>query len=287
MKIGVSGGSGKLGRTVLDELAKRADGHTIVGISRSPGTIPVPFEGRRGDYDEPASLAAAYKGLDRLLLIPSADLRPGVRGGQVIAAIDAAKQAGVSHVVLMSAAGTREAPNSELGGTYWAGEQHLIKTAPHWTILRMNYYAESMAEEIQMSLGMKMLTGLGEERVAYVSRDDLAAATAGVLVGDGHAGAIYNGTGPAIVGGPEKAAIVSEVLGKPLSYAVITEEQLRSGLSQAGLPPFVIDAVAEIKRTFVRGYFDILTSDIERLSGRAPNSFRDVVRATLSKGGTQ
>jgi NAD(P)H dehydrogenase (quinone) len=78
-------------------------------------------------------------------------------------------------VVLMSAAGTREAPDTEVGGAYWAGEQHLIKTSPHWTILRMNYYAESMAAEIQMSLGMNVLTGLGEERVAYVSRDDLAA----------------------------------------------------------------------------------------------------------------
>jgi len=201
------------------------------------------------------------------------------------AAIDAANQAGVSHVVLMSAAGTREAADSSIGGAYWAGEQHLIKTAPHWTILRMNYYAESMAEEIQMSLGMNVLTGLGDERVAYVSRDDLAAAAAGALLGDGHAGAIYNGTGTAIVSGPEKAAIVSEILGKPLSYAVISEDQLRGGLSQASLPPFVIDAIAEIKQTFVQGYFDILTSDVERLSRRAPRSFRDVVATTLSKGG--
>jgi NAD(P)H dehydrogenase (quinone) len=72
-----------------------------------------------------------------------------------------------------------------------------------------------------------------------------------------------------IVSGPEKAAIVSE------------------GLSQAGLPPFVVDAVAEIEQTFVQGYFDILTSDIERLSGRAPQSFSDVLTAALSKGGTR
>jgi NAD(P)H dehydrogenase (quinone) len=287
MKLGVNGASGKLGRAVLDNLAGSGGGNSVVGISRSPDTISSSIEGRRGDYDDPASLVSAYTGLDRLLLIPSADLRPGVRGGQLTAAIDAAKQAGVSHVVLMSAAGTREAPDNAIGGAYWAGEQHLIKTAPHWTILRMNYYAESMAEEIQMSLGMNVLTGLGDERVAYVSRDDLAAAAAGVLLGEGHAGAIYNGTGPAIVSGPEKAALVSDILGNPLAYAVITEDQLRAGLSQAGLPPFVVDAVAEIKQTFVQGYFDILTSDIERLSGRAPQSFRDVLTATLSKGGTQ
>jgi NAD(P)H dehydrogenase (quinone) len=287
MTLGVSGASGRLGRAVLDNLAKHGGGHSVVGISRSPNAVPSPIEGRRGDYDDPASLVSAYEGVDRLLIIPSADLRPGVRGGQLRTAIDAAVKAGVSHSVLMSAAGTREAPDSEVGGAYWAGEQHLIKTARRWTILRMNYYAESMAEEIQMSLGMNVLTGLGDERVAYVSRDDLAAAAAGVLAGDGHAGAIYNGSGPAIVTGPEKAAIVSEIVGKPLSYAVIAEDQLRAGLSQAGLPPFVIDAVAEIKRTFVQGYFDILTSDIERLSGRAPKSFRDVVRAALSKGGTR
>ncbi len=55
-----------------------------------------------------------------------------------------------------------------------------------------------------MSLGMNVLTGLGDERVAYVSRDD-PAASAGALLGDGHAGAIYNGTGPAIVNDPDKA----------------------------------------------------------------------------------
>lgn len=283
MKIGVSGASGKLGRKVLERLAQ-IGGHRLVGISRSPETTPASIDRRRGDYDEPASLVSAYQGLDRLLLIPSADLRPGVRGGQLTAAVDAANKAGVSHVVLMSAAGTREASNDSLGGAYWTGEQHVIKTAPHWTILRMNYYAESMAEEIQMSLGMNVLTGLGDERVAYVSRDDLAAAAAGVLLGDGHAGAIYNGTGPAIIDGPGKAAIVSEILGKPFSYAVITEDQLRTGLAQAGLPPFVMDAVVEIKQTFVRGYFDILTSDVTRLAGRAPQGFRDVLAATLKEG---
>ena len=243
---------------------------------------PVLLRSKVGDYDEPASLVSAYQGLDRLLLIPSASLqRPGVRGGQLAAAIDAAKQAGVSHVVLMSAAGTKEAPDNSVGGAYWTGEQHLIKTTPHWTILRMNYYAESMAEEIQMSLGMNVLTGLGDERVAYVSRDGLAAAAAGVLLGDGHGGAIYNGTGPTIVNGPDKAAFVSGILGKALSYAVIKEEQLRAALSQAGMPEFVVEAMVGIKTTFVRGHFDILTSDIERLSGRAPTSFRDVLAATL------
>ncbi|HYC61030.1 MAG TPA: hypothetical protein VEK79_15825 [Thermoanaerobaculia bacterium] len=102
----------------------------------------------------------------------------------------------------------------------------------------------------------------------------LAAAPAGALVDDGHAGAIYNGTGAAIVTGSERAAIVSEIVRKPISDAVITEEQLRGRIAQAGMPEHV---VAEIKRTFVQGYFDVVTSDIERLPGRRPKSLRNVL----------
>ena len=65
----------------------------------------------------------------------------------------------------MPVTGTKEALENSVGGAYWTGEQHLIKTVPHWTILRMNYYAESMAEEIQMPLAMNVLAGLGDERV--------------------------------------------------------------------------------------------------------------------------
>lgn len=281
MRIGVSGASGKLGEAVVAELIARGGGHDLVAISRSPENLSGTSEARHGDYDQPETLAKAYAGLDRLLIISSADLRPGVRGSQVRNAIDAAVQAGVGHVFLLSAVGTHEEAEPSLGAAYWVGEQHLIRTAPRWTILRMSYYAERMADDIKMSQGQDVLTGLGDERVSYVSRDDLAAATAGALLGEGHEGAIYSGTGPAVITGSERAAIVSELLGKPINYAVITEDQLRAGLSQASLPDLVIDALVEIKRTFVQGKFDIVTGDIERLSGRPPKSLRDILAQQL------
>jgi NAD(P)H dehydrogenase (quinone) len=284
VKIGISGASGQLGQAVLAELVQRGGGHQIVGISRSPERLQAPVEGRRGDFDAPESLATAFQGLDRLLLIPSADLRPGVRGRQMKAAIDASNQAGVKHLVLMSAAGTRQAVEPSLGEAYWTAEQHLIRTAASWTILRMNYYAEAMAQEVQMSAGMGMLTGLGEERVAYVSRNDVGAAAAGILLGDGHAGAIYNATGPAVLTGQEVASVSSEIVGKPISFAAIPSEQLRGGLTQAGLPEPVINTILDIKSTFVRGDFDVLTTDVQRLSGRKPKTFRDVLAGLLTQG---
>ena len=109
MKIGISGASGHLGRFVLAELTKQATGHKLVAISRTPDGVTFPVEGRLGDYDRPEMLAAAYAGLDRLLLIPSSDLRPGVLSTQVCAAIDAAVAASVGQIFLLSGAGARRA----------------------------------------------------------------------------------------------------------------------------------------------------------------------------------
>ncbi|MDW8845042.1 SDR family oxidoreductase [Erwinia sp. MMLR14_017] len=280
MKIGVSGVSGKLGQKTLQFLLNKNAGHTLVGISRTPDGLPDNVEARAGDYNDRSGLVNTYQSLDRLLLIPGSDLTPGVRGAQMKAAIDAACQAGVGHIFMLSAAGTRE-DTSAIGEAYWSAEQALIRTAPRWTILRMNYYAESMAEEIQMSLNQDSLAGLGQEKVAYVSREDVAAAAAAALLSEGHGGAIYNLTGPEIISGEQRARLVSELLGKTIQYASVTAGQLQAGLSQSGLPDFIINAIIEIKTNFVKGYFDVLTGDTERLSGRPAKSLRDVLQSTL------
>lgn len=281
MNIGVSGASGKLGKAVVAELANHASGHRIVAISRTPPTVSGGDEARLGDYDRPETLTVAYEGLDRLLLIPTSDLRPGRRAAQNVAAIDAAVNAGVKHVVFLSGAGTRTVEEPHIWASYYAAEQRLIKTAPAWSLLRMNYYAESLADEAKASLGHGAITGLGENRVAFVSRNDIAAAAAGLLTGEGHEGAIYNLTGPQSLSGAERADVISEVTGKPLAFAVLPEETLRVGLAGAGLPAEVVDTVLSIQKTFLTGGYDIVTGDIEHLSGRKPRSLEDVLTGLL------
>jgi NAD(P)H dehydrogenase (quinone) len=284
MKIGVSGASGHLGRAVVSELLQRADGHELVAITRTPETVSGPTRGRFGDYNRPESLAAAYAGLDRLLIISTVD--PVKRGAQNVAAIDAAVRAGVKHIVFMSAAGTRQEEEPALGASFWRGEQRLIATAPAWTILRMNFYAEALVQQVQASLDQGVLTGLAENRVAFVARGDVAAAAAGILIGDGHAGAIYNATGPERLSGAERAALIAEITGRPLAFLAITEEQLRAGLTHAGLPVEVVNTVINLQTSFAAGAFDIVTGDVERLGGRSPKPLRDVLAAALQRRGS-
>jgi NAD(P)H dehydrogenase (quinone) len=170
MKIGISGASGHLGKAVVAELVARGDGHAIVGISRTPETVIADAEARLGDYDRPETLVEAYRGLDRLLIIPSSDTRPGLRDRHFVTAIDAAVAAGVGQIVMISSAATRQVDEREMFAAYFTGEQHLMRTAPRWAILRMNYYAESFAQLAAMSLGAGILPALGENRVAFVSR---------------------------------------------------------------------------------------------------------------------
>jgi NAD(P)H dehydrogenase (quinone) len=282
MQIGVSGASGNVGRAIIEELKTCAHGATIVGISRSPETIPAPAQGRRGDYDQPEKLGDAYAGIDRLILIPGPELMPGVRGRQLVAAIDAAIAARVGHIFLLSASGTRDKAAPAIGADYWVAEQHLIKNAVgKWTIFRMNFFSETLAEEAQMAFGMGALAALGENRVAYVSRSDVAAAIAGALTSDGHAGAIYNLTGPTAVTGAERAALLSASAGKPLGFAVLEEQQLRGGMKGGGVPDFIIDAVVSMQESFVEGSYDIVTGDVEKLSGKPPRALADVLSSAF------
>ncbi len=284
MKIGVSGASGKLGKAVLEELAARNSGHELFGISRTPDRVTPPAQGRYGNYDQPQTLASAYAGLDRLLIIPSADLRPGVRGPQFVAAIDAARGCGIGHIVLMSGTGTSETAEPSLSAAYWTAEQYLMRTAPHWTILRMNHYADSLAESVPPLLTAGVLPGLGESRVGFVARQDVAGAAAGILLGNEHAGAIYNATGPQAVSGAERAALIAQVTGKPFHFVPASEEQLRTGFTASGIPEMIANALIDIERHFIDGRCNIVTGDVEKLAGRPAKPLRDVLTAILSGG---
>ena len=279
MKIGINGASGQLGTATVKYLLERTAGqHSVVAISRSPEKIMIEsVEARFGDYDKPESLIEAYKGLDRLLLIPSTSLQSGARSTQNIAAINAAVEAGVSHIVLMSSAGARNAEQPNISYDYFASEQHLMRTARQWSILRMSYYAEAIITEAQMSLAHGVLTGLSENRVSFVSRDDLAAAAAGLLVSDGHDGAIYTGTGPDSLTGAERAELIAKASGKPLAYLTLPLETLQGQLGQAGLPAEVVTAIVSIQQNFSNGDFDIVTGDIEKLSGRPARTLESIL----------
>jgi len=129
-----------------------------------------------------------------------------------------------------------------------------------------------------MSLPRGIHAATSNAPVNFVARDDVAAAAAGILVGDGHHGAIYHATGPAALDGVARASLVSKVTGKSFAFAPVSVAQYREGLAAAGLPPFIVDAVLSIQDMWSVGGFDVTTGDVERLAGRPPRSLEDALR---------
>ncbi len=145
MTIGITGAGGQLGGSVLNELlARGAKPGEIVVVTRSPEKLAAfAAKGvavRAGDFDAPAGLAAAFKGVDTLLIIPTSELRPGKRTPQHKAAINAAKAAGVKHLVYVSTIGAR--PGQDLMQSHLETEQAVYGSGIPWTVLRMGMYFE-------------------------------------------------------------------------------------------------------------------------------------------------
>ena len=284
MKIGVSGASGHLGKSVLRCLIDLSGDYEVVGISRSPESVENGVEGRFGDYDVPDRLREAYTGLDRLLLIPTLNVSYGARARHLRQAIDAACAAEVGEIVLVSDVGTRKEAEPHFGAASWAGEQHLMKHATSWTILRAGYFMESFAQEVLKWQTIGRLAELGENRVGFVSRDDVAAAAAAILVGTGHSGAIYNATGPESLSVAERAALVSKITGKRVEIVETSVEQIKHELEAAGYPAEYIGLALDIKNKTAEAGYDIVTGDVEKLSGRPPVSLSDVLTSYIYTG---
>lgn len=289
LNVAVSGAGGQLGGAIVAELAaKKLANLKIVAISRSAATTPIAgaHESRAGDANDRASLERAYAGVERVVIIISSDLTPGLRAKQVNTAIDAAVAAGVKHVVVFGLAGSHDEPLGRVGYEYFQIEQHLLKTVPAngWTIIRMALFAESVAGLV---LGQdNNVVGFSETaRFNIVSRDDLAAAAAAVLASSdiaAHRGATYNGTGPHAFTLAEVADVARKVHNKPSAVHVTTPAQHRATLTSFQLPPPVVDLLVQLHEAFAAGDLDITTGDIRRLTGRAPRTLEQVLAAAAA-----
>ena len=283
MTIGITGAGGQLGGSVLNELfARGAKPGEIVAITRSPEKLSsVAAKGvtvRAGDFDAPAGLAAAFKGIDTLLIVPTSDLRPGARTPQHKAAVNAAKAAGVRHVVYVSTVAVR--PGQDLLQSHHETEQAVYASGMAWTIARMGLYWENLFHgALQHALSSGAYAATGTAPVANLSRDDIAAALAGLLLGKGHEGSIYHLTGTVALSPAEIAATIGKVFGKPVQVAAVTDAQYAGGLKAAGLPDFVVDAMLALEQTGAKGMLDLVTGDVHRLSGRKPTALADFLSA--------
>lgn len=283
--LGITGASGQLAGSVIRHLLGRNPSSTIVAVSRSPEKVEAAFgsrvQARRGDFDDEASLERAFHGIDRLLMIPATDLTPGVRPRQHRAAVNAAVAAGVRHLIYVSSVGARPGPVDGLLETHFVTEQAVIESGLPWTLLRMNIYADSQVDALKRAIASGEYAAPEGATLAYVVRDELGAEAAAILATPGHEGVTYHGTGPASISRAQLAEAASRAAGTPVRYVPLSIEDATARLAAAGLPPALVDVLSRFQRAARDGAFDLVSGDIERLTGRKPTLATDFLARVL------
>ena len=230
--IGITGASGQLGQGILKLLLDKLPPREIAAITRTLRKL-TDFAARgvnvrSGDFEDSAGLAPVFKGIDKLLIIPTSDLRPGARKAQHTAAIKAAVVAGVRHIIYISTVGAR--PGPDLFDAHFFTETALFVSGKAWTVIRMSLYADNLLATLPQAIKTGTYAAPASAPIAYVSRDDVAAVAAGVMATPGHEGVTYFATGPRAVTPAEIAA------GRPTGWRTMWPRPGPSISSAATLP---------------------------------------------------
>jgi NAD(P)H dehydrogenase (quinone) len=279
--IAITGASGHLGRLVTQELLDRGvSADDLVLVTRSPDALAERQNVRFGDWTQPATLADAFAGVDRLLLISGDDLATRLDGQR--AAIDAAKAAGVQRLVYTSAPNPVPDNPFAVGPSHRGTEEALQASGLNWISLRNALYAEFEIPDFQGAVATgQMVSNQGEGRTTYISRADCAAAAAGALLSDTE-NVTYEITGTELLSPADKAALASELAGKPVELVLVDDDAFIAGLQEHGIPAEGAQVIASFGRAIREGYLDQLTDAVEQLAGRPPRSLRDVVAPALA-----
>lgn len=283
----VTGASGHLGNRVVHHLLETSGvaAADIIAASRKPEQLASLAEKgvqvRRVDFDDVASMEAAFAEAEKVLIISTDTLdRPGHRLVQHRAAIAAAQKVGVKHLLYTS---MPEPANSPLlfAPDHEGTETEIRESAiPAWTILRNNWYFEN----VMMSAGPALASGhwysaAGDGRIAHIARDDIARAIAAALVAAGSDKKVYTLTGSASCTHRDIAAALSKAAGKDITVVDVPVEGLVQGMVGAGLPEPVARVFASIDTMIGVGGLATITGDFKALTGVEPQAFEVWVKS--------
>lgn len=285
MTYAVTGSTGALGALAIQHLLSlKVPASSIVALARDAAKAAhLTAQGvqvRIADYEDPKSLQAALKGVDRLLLVSSNAV--GQRFAQHKNAIDAAKAAGVKLVAYTSLNQARSSANP-LAPDHKATEEYLAQSGVPHVVLRNNWYTENYVDDLRHAKASGVIAAaVGTGRVASATRSDYAEAAARVLTAEGQAGKVYELTGSVAWDYTELAKVATEVLGRPVAFVNQTPAERHQMLVSVGLPDGVAGFVTSLDAGIVAGTLATVSPDLEKLLGRKPTSLRDGLKAALA-----
>ena len=271
----ITGASGNVGKEVLKQAAAsgaevRAAFHSANKAAMAPSGIEIATV----DYDQPETLLAALKGIDKVFLVAP-------RAQNLVAlerkVVDAIKQAGGAHIVKLSAMGGRAAIYPR---QHAESEDYIKSSGVPYTFLRPNGFMQNMINYNATTINTQnaFYGCQGDGKVSLVDLRDVAAVAVKALTEDRHQGMTYTLTGPRALTNAELAQILSDDLGREIRYVDLPVEQFKQALLAAGRPEWSANGLIDLQQHYRSGGASAVTNDVEQLLRRRPRSFEQFSR---------
>jgi NAD(P)H dehydrogenase (quinone) len=275
----VTGATGYLGKAVTESLLKKtgaANVHVLVRNAVKAAELAAKgLTVHVGSYDDYASLLSAFKNIDKVYMVSGNELDKRIQQQDNV--VNAAKEAGVKHIVYTSFQRKNETASSPIS---FVGESHLntetkIKASGiTYTILQHGIYADM----IPIFAGPQLLENFtiylpaGEGKTAYALRTDQAEAGANILLDE--TGKYDNKSlefaGPEAVTWGQVAEMIKNITGKPIVYVSPAADEFRANLTKAGVPAEIIGLTIGFSHAAEEGEFANISNEMEAVLGHKP-----------------
>jgi len=273
----LTGASGKTGSETAKALA--AKGVRTRALVRNPDKAAdlaaAGIELVTGDVTDEAAVSKALVGVDRMLVLLPNSEQQVVLEKQLV---DAAKKAGVRHVVKMSSMEAVAAAKTPIPQGHWAVEEYIRGSGLAWTMIKPNFFMQNFLQSAKsIRENASFVWPMGDGKTAMADARDIGAVTAEALSGRGHEGKSYEITGPELLSFHQAAERFSEVLGKKITY-VAADPGAYLDILKRILPPWHAQAVSALFGEIAQGVTPHVTDTFRRLIGREPISLTQFIR---------
>lgn len=263
----VLGGMGKTGRRVAERL--QAKGVTVRALSRSSQPA--------FDWEKPETWAGALQNADAVYAAFQPDLAVPGADEAIKALTQIAKASGVKKFVLLSGRGEQEAERAE---------QIALNSGLETTIVRAAWFNQNFSENFLLDgvLAGEVVLPVGAVREPFIDADDIADVAVAALTEDGHAGQVYDITGPRLMTFDDALAEISAATGREVRLTRVTLAEYGAMLAEYGLPQEYIWLLNYLFETVLDGRNESLTDGVQRALRRPAKDFADYAREAAAAG---
>ena len=263
----VIGGTGKTGRRVAQRLQDRGVSVRIGSRSGAP-----PF-----DWEDHGTWDAALHGATAAYISYYPDLAVPGTPALIAGLAERALAAGARRLVLLSGRGEEEAERAE---------QALRASGAEWTIVRCSWFMQNFSESYfaePLAAGELALPA-GGVREPFVDAEDIADVAVAALTEDGHAGRLYELTGPRALTFAEAVAEIARATGREMRFAPIPMEAFAAGLEAEHVPGDVVALLRYLFTEVLDGRNEPLAHGVREALGREPRDFAGYARRAAEAG---